>query len=193
MATESQIASNRLNAQHSTGPQTAEGKSRTAQNATKLGLFSTQGTVRPEEQAEFDHLHATLFARLKPFDALEEAFSTEILRATWRLRRCAQAEAQTGGVTDSAQASIDRARSQAFGILNRAVSQLRRLQAERAPESDNDTESQNEPEPRRGSRPAAPQSAAQSTPRNALCPCNSGQKYKRCCGINAPAVLHQPA
>ena len=23
------------------------------------------------------------------------------------------------------------------------------------------------------------------TPRNALCPCNSGKKYKRCCGANA--------
>ena len=28
------------------------------------------------------------------------------------------------------------------------------------------------------------------TPRNAPCPCNSGQKYKRCCGTNAPAILH---
>ncbi len=37
------------------------------------------------------------------------------------------------------------------------------------------------------------QSPAQSpvqTPRNAPCPCNSGQKYKRCCGRNAPAILH---
>jgi preprotein translocase subunit SecA len=30
----------------------------------------------------------------------------------------------------------------------------------------------------------------QSTPRNAPCPCGSGQKYKRCCGRNAPAVLN---
>ena len=28
------------------------------------------------------------------------------------------------------------------------------------------------------------------TPRNAQCPCNSGQKYKRCCGKNAPPMLH---
>jgi hypothetical protein len=28
------------------------------------------------------------------------------------------------------------------------------------------------------------------TPRSAPCPCNSGQKYKRCCGKNAPAILH---
>jgi hypothetical protein len=28
------------------------------------------------------------------------------------------------------------------------------------------------------------------TPRNALCPCGSGAKYKRCCGKNAPPVLN---
>jgi hypothetical protein len=30
---------------------------------------------------------------------------------------------------------------------------------------------------------------AASTPRNAPCPCKSGEKYKRCCGRNAPPVL----
>jgi uncharacterized protein YecA (UPF0149 family) len=27
------------------------------------------------------------------------------------------------------------------------------------------------------------------TPRNSTCPCGSGQKYKRCCGVHSPAVL----
>ncbi len=30
------------------------------------------------------------------------------------------------------------------------------------------------------------------TPRNSPCPCGSKLKYKRCCGIGAPAVLHFP-
>lgn len=30
-------------------------------------------------------------------------------------------------------------------------------------------------------------------PRNAPCPCNSGDKYKRCCGKEAPPVLYQAA
>ena len=34
-------------------------------------------------------------------------------------------------------------------------------------------------------------SEAPNIPRSASCPCGSGQKYKRCCGINAPAVLNQ--
>ena len=30
-------------------------------------------------------------------------------------------------------------------------------------------------------------------PRNGPCPCQSGEKYKRCCGRSAPPVLHQAA
>jgi hypothetical protein len=41
-------------------------------------------------------------------------------------------------------------------------------------------------EPMRAVRPApCPDQLA----RNALCPCGSGRKYKRCCGIKAPPVL----
>ena len=32
---------------------------------------------------------------------------------------------------------------------------------------------------------------SQVTPRNAMCPCGSGQKFKRCCGRGAPAVLFE--
>jgi uncharacterized protein YecA (UPF0149 family) len=31
------------------------------------------------------------------------------------------------------------------------------------------------------------------TPRNAQCPCGSGNKYKRCCGKDAPPVLNKAA
>ncbi len=39
------------------------------------------------------------------------------------------------------------------------------------------------------SRAAAPPAPPQ-TPRNALCPCGSGIKFKRCCGTSAPPVLN---
>ncbi|MCC6586109.1 MAG: SEC-C domain-containing protein [Bryobacterales bacterium] len=29
--------------------------------------------------------------------------------------------------------------------------------------------------------------------RNSPCPCGSGQKYKRCCGVNAPPILNYAA
>ena len=32
-----------------------------------------------------------------------------------------------------------------------------------------------------------------STPRNALCPCRSGEKFKRCCGKSAPPMLYPNA
>ena len=38
-------------------------------------------------------------------------------------------------------------------------------------------------------RPSTPQ----QTPRNAPCPCGSGDKFKRCCGKSAPPVLSQAA
>jgi hypothetical protein len=37
------------------------------------------------------------------------------------------------------------------------------------------------------------QSAPRSIPRNAPCPCRSGEKYKRCCGKSAPPVLFRTA
>ena len=42
---------------------------------------------------------------------------------------------------------------------------------------------------------AAAQDAENSdaTPRNAPCPCGSGQKYKRCCGRDAPGVIDRAA
>jgi hypothetical protein len=40
--------------------------------------------------------------------------------------------------------------------------------------------------------PNPPAGSAPDTPRNAPCPCGSGLKFKRCCGHNAPAVLHAP-
>mgnify|MGYP005852298929 CR=1 FL=1 len=42
--------------------------------------------------------------------------------------------------------------------------------------------------------PAEPASSAQpETPRNAPCPCGSGEKFKRCCGKSAPPVLNHKA
>ena len=39
----------------------------------------------------------------------------------------------------------------------------------------------------------SPADAGDATPRSAPCPCGSGLKFKRCCGQNAPPVLHRDA
>lgn len=67
----------------------------------------------------------------------------------------------------------------------------------RHPRTDQPRAEQNEAAP--SIAPAHPeftertQSAPPPLARNALCPCHSGQKYKRCCGRNAPAVLQNAA
>ena len=150
-STTKQTEANRRNAQASTGPRTEAGKAASSQNACKLHLFSTRNFVLPHEESEYNELTTALWDRLNPQDALEGAYAIEILRATWRLRRCANVEADLVekaftisekrqedpadatlyASLNEIQASVDRARTQALGILNRATAELRRLQTER--------------------------------------------------------------
>ena len=123
----------------------------TTPQTDSLDLFYTGNFVLPQDEAEYSKLTGQLWDRLNPQDPLEGAYAIEILRATWRLRRCAAAEDTLGTKslaraekeekepTDAAlhtslneiQTAIDRARTQALGILNRATAELRRLQTER--------------------------------------------------------------
>ena len=58
-----QLAANAANAQHSTGPRTPEGKTRSSQNASKHGLTAREIVIAPGEQEEFDDLLADLPSR----------------------------------------------------------------------------------------------------------------------------------
>jgi hypothetical protein len=161
MATATQIAANRTNAQASTGPKTAEGKAKSSQNAVSLGLFTKQNCVQPEEREEYHNLYNALWRDLSPIGAMEELFATEIIRGAWRLRRCAMVEATLASYasqknraaheedngkdvpyrgtcdpmiydyTAGTQVAVDRARTQAAGAMRRATADLRRLQTER--------------------------------------------------------------
>jgi uncharacterized protein YecA (UPF0149 family) len=204
MASTAQMTANQLNAQHSTGPQTAAGKARVSCNALKLGLFSLRDFVRPEETDDYQLLTTSLWNELAPATILEQALTTEIIRATWRLHRCSAAEADNAAdiatdldpIADQSlaptQKSIDRARSQATHALHKAIAELRRLKAERpAPASAPNSNEPKTPEPKQThSHPPTITSAGEPIPRNCPCPCKSGLKYKRCCGPAAPAVLN---
>jgi len=87
MATEAQIAANRANAQKSTGPQTAEGKEKVAQNALKHGLFSQKNVVISENQVEYDMLEGEMLAELAPIGVMETMLATRIVSLMWRLKR----------------------------------------------------------------------------------------------------------
>jgi hypothetical protein len=191
MSSTAQILANRQNAEKSSGPVTPEGRARVSQNATKLGLFSVANFVRPEERDIFDDFESGFIAELAPDTLLEETLAREIIHAAWRLRRCASLEVSppedlTDEELDRVQISIDRARAAAQRTFHRSLKELRRVQAERV------YATFAAPEPASVNSAKQTQSRPDQTPaipRSAPCPCKSGQKYKRCCGKNAPPVL----
>ena len=82
-----------MNAQRSTGPQTAEGKAKISMNALKHGLTARQVILPTEDPDEFDSFRAALMNSLNPQDALEAALADKIAIDTWRLRRIPKLEA----------------------------------------------------------------------------------------------------
>ena len=217
MATPAQILANRQNAERSSGPVTATGKARVSQNATKLGLFSVANFVRPEEQDIFGEFESGYLAELAPVTSLEQTLAREITHAAWRLRRCASLEVAppenlTDEELDRLQTSIDRARAAAQRTFHRSLKELRRLQTEnlhpaevmikQAMAMDALLKKDLEQRQRQLTENAAQSADTKQTqsepekttliPRSAPCPCKSGEKYKRCCGKNAPPVLSNP-
>ena len=81
--------------------------------------------------------------QLTPDGTLEETFATEIMGATWRLRRCRLVEEAFGSIddldfdpmmderTEKQQKSVDRARAQSHLILRRSIGELAKLQKAR--------------------------------------------------------------
>jgi hypothetical protein len=104
-----------------TGPRTQAGKARSARNSTRDGLFAQRDFVLEGEDEEY-----------------AQTFATEIMGATWLLRRCGILEFDLARSTDpgpdaqtAIQQSIDRARAQSHNILRRSLAELRKLQTER--------------------------------------------------------------
>ena len=138
---EAQHAANKANAAHSTGPKTQTGKVRSSKNRLTFGLFTISDFVREDESESYTKICTNLWAELSPAGTIEEAFTTEIMSATWRLRRCRMVEEDISGIaildpmqdpeTAAQQKSVDRARAQSVNIMNRCINALRKLQTER--------------------------------------------------------------
>lgn len=94
--TENQLASNRRNAQKSTGPRSAAGKAVSSRNAVKHGIVSQQVVVRGrhcrENIRQFQALHRRFREQLQPVGPVEEMLVDHIVTAQWRLRRALVAE-----------------------------------------------------------------------------------------------------
>ena len=90
--TEQRLAANRINAQSSTGPVTARGKSIAARNATRHGLLSTRLLLNDEDASEFQHLLGELMGSLRPTDPVERLLVERIAVTVWRQQRLVRAE-----------------------------------------------------------------------------------------------------
>jgi hypothetical protein len=123
-----------------TGPRTEAGKAKSSRNAIRTGLYAARDFVRPEEEEEYAQTLIKLMDELVPANSIEQTFATEIMGATWRLRRCRLVEEHFGiipdldfdpmldGRTEKQQKSVDRARAQSHLILRRSLDELRKLQ-----------------------------------------------------------------
>ncbi len=119
---------------------------------------------------------------------LEALFVREIDRCYGRIQECGAREAALGPDYDpKVRAAIDRDRDRAFIGLRRAMKALKELRSDMQREPEVETPVQSDSD-----HPAKPAEVIEmprsQVARNALCPCNSGDKYKRCCGRQAPPM-----
>jgi hypothetical protein len=94
MTTQKMTEANRANAQHSTGPQTPEGKQRSSRNALKHGLFSRQILMWDEDAGELEQFRQDMLESLRPVGAMEEMLADRIVSESWRLQRADRLEAK---------------------------------------------------------------------------------------------------
>jgi vacuolar-type H+-ATPase subunit H len=106
----------------------------------QTGLYAARDFVRPDEEEEYAETLIKLMDELTPGNTVEQTFATEIMGATWRLRRCRLVEEAFGLIedldfdpmiderTEKQQKSVDRARAQSHLILRRSLDELRKLQ-----------------------------------------------------------------
>lgn len=86
-------AINRANAQHSTGPKTDEGKTRSSQNALRHGLSSRTAVLRSEDQAAYEQHCRQFFDEHHPATPTETHLTQELADIAWRISRIPALEA----------------------------------------------------------------------------------------------------
>src|SRR3954468_6548286 len=87
MATEKQIAANRVNAKHCCGPKTEAGKARSSQNAFKHGIDSRAEVMQCESGEDYQALVAEFYRDYAPADATERTWLDTMIRNEWLNRR----------------------------------------------------------------------------------------------------------
>ena len=93
MSTDRQIEANRLNAQHSTGPSTPEGRAAVRLNGLKHGLCAETIVVPGEDPAAFEAMLDAYRAEYQPATPSAEFLVRQVAMADWRLLRLHRIEA----------------------------------------------------------------------------------------------------
>ena len=92
MATEKQIAANRLNAKNSTGPRTEHGKRRSRRNAIRHGLTAETTIGVLEDPAAYKALQRAIYSDYRPRTNFELELVARLVSLLWRLRRAVAIE-----------------------------------------------------------------------------------------------------
>jgi len=93
LTTEKQKQANKANAQKSTGPRTADGKSRSKLNALKHGLTAKSPVLPDEDPAAYEVFRQQLWDDCQPMTGIEMMLMEELVGVAWRLRRIPSVEA----------------------------------------------------------------------------------------------------
>jgi hypothetical protein len=161
MVSEKQLAANRRNAEKSTGPQSASGKSNSSRNNLRHGLTGQISLLPTEDRAAHDAFCNELIDSFTPETPMESQLAQSIAEDSWRLNRARAIENNTfalGRNHERREARIALADAQtfitqanAFNLLSiyeqrinrnlqRNMKLLRELQAERKAQHDHTLE-----------------------------------------------------
>ena len=100
MATLAQLTANRANAQHSTGPRSAEGKSVSRLNALQHGVDAHLPIIPGEDPAAYQTLAAEYQGRFQPQTPDEHYHVETMIDSDWQKRRLSRLETDLYNILD---------------------------------------------------------------------------------------------
>ena len=134
MSTEAQIAANKANAQHSTGPKTDTGKTSSSQNNFRHGFAGGFRVLSWESAAEFNQLLQQLTHEHQPSTPTETLLVTQIAQSWWLRTRALslQNECFSGDSVDQKQLALYlRYQTTHERSFHKTLSELLKLRAEK--------------------------------------------------------------
>jgi hypothetical protein len=181
MSTAKQTAANRLNAQKSTGPRSAQGKAASRANSLKTGLYARSQIIAGEDPAELRALADQYFLRWGPATPEESFLVATLVDSDWLLRRYSLADAKIWDYQGDADCVRDNPNGNGLNFIrcrdyfpllqrridsaqrsfHRALHDLERLQTKRRAAPQSTAEPVADPPPEAKPNSAQPQSTQQ--------------------------------